>query len=234
MARRDLMTVIQTILLIGSVVLFINAFRFYYVSQQVRQIHDESDLVDLEYINHYQSTNGQISFETNDTIEIVDEVVTDIDTGDPFNQEGEFADPYTNIQQAAYIAHITIPSINVSEQVLMGTRPSILTYAVGLVEGSDIPSSQKGSHSLIAGHRGYMGVSPFFYYADRLRVGDEIYIKTSQEELVYKVTGQQKVLPHEVNKLKHSYSKSLLTLITCTPIYSWSHRILVEAELVID
>lgn len=232
MTKREVLTVLQTLLFIGSVILFINAFRFYYESQQVRQIHDDSDLVDLDFINHYQQTNGQISFETNNTIQLVDEVVTDILTGDPFNQEGEYVDPYTNIQQAAYIAHITIPSINVSEKVLLGTRPSILTYAVGLVEGSDIPSSQKGSHSLIAGHRGYIGVSPFFYYADRLQVGDEIYIKTSQEELVYKVTGQQKVLPHEVNKLKHSYNKSLLTLITCTPIYSWSHRILVEAELV--
>lgn len=222
LSKKQWLTLLQTAMNLISVVLLVRLVMFWQESQQIRHIHEIGDLASLEFIDSYQKDRGVISN-------------TPIEQGeyrDPFSQEGEYADPYAVVEQAVYIAQITIPSINVNEQVYIGTSPSLLTYGVGLVQGSDIPSSLPGTNTLIAGHRGYVGVSNFFYHIPKLSNGDLIYIKTSQEELVYRVTGQQIVKPHEVNKVQVNYKKSLLTLVTCTPMYSWSDRLLVEAELV--
>ena len=71
----------------------------------------------------------------------------------------------------------------------------------------------------------------FFNKLDKVAIGDEIIITTKTEDLVYEVDKIHVVEPGDTSVLKGSKDESTITLITCTPIYIASHRLIVKAGL---
>lgn len=130
------------------------------------------------------------------------------------------------------IGRLTIPKIGVDEQIRLGASSEILKYSLGLVDGYDIPDDKHGYSSLVAGHRGYAGISNYFLYINRLKKGDRIYVERGEKRLVYEVTSNIVVNISDSDKVRKLPNKSLLTLVTCTPMFVWDKRILVESELV--
>lgn len=130
------------------------------------------------------------------------------------------------------IGRLTIPKIGVNEQIRLGASSEILKYSLGLVDGYDIPDDKYGYSSLVAGHRGYAGISNYFLYINRLKKGDRIYVERGNKRLVYEVTSNIVVNINESDKVRKLPNKSLLTLVTCTPMFVWDKRILVESELI--
>lgn len=123
---------------------------------------------------------------------------------------------------------IQIKKIKVNEPIVAGVSKANLRVGIGHVPGTAAPG-QDGNCAL-AGHRNY-AFKKLFNRLDELKVGDEVRITTKKEELTYKVTDTKVVTPDDVSVLKGSKDKSIITLITCTPKYVASHRLIVTAEL---
>lgn len=123
---------------------------------------------------------------------------------------------------------IQIKKIKVNEPIVAGVSKSNLRTGIGHIPGT-AALGQAGNCAL-AGHRNY-AFKKLFSRLDELKVGDVIRITTKKEDLTYKVIGTKVVTPGDVSVLKGSKDKSIITLITCTPKYVASHRLIVTAEL---
>ncbi len=123
---------------------------------------------------------------------------------------------------------IQISKIKVNEPIIEGVSRSNLRAGIGHIRGT-AALGQPGNCAL-AGHRNY-AFKKLFNRLDELKIGDEIRITTKKEYLTYKVTKTQVVKPNNVSVLKGSRDKNIITLITCTPKYVASHRLIVTAEL---
>jgi sortase A len=123
---------------------------------------------------------------------------------------------------------IKIKKIKVSVPVVEGVSNSNLKVGVGHVPGT-AGFGQPGNCAL-AGHRSYT-FGKYFNRLDELETGDEILLITKSRQYRYKVYDTKVVLPSDVSVLKGDMEDSILTLITCTPIYVASHRLIVNARL---
>lgn len=124
---------------------------------------------------------------------------------------------------------IEIPKIKVKDPIVEGVEKSNLKAGIGHVPGTPLPG-QPGNCAL-AGHRNY-ALKKLFRRLDELENGDEVIIITKTETLRYTVTGKVVVEPDDVSVLQGSKDKSIISMITCTPMYVHSHRLVVFAELV--
>lgn len=123
---------------------------------------------------------------------------------------------------------IRIDKIKVKAPIVEGVKAENLRVGVGHIPGT-AAIGQAGNCAL-AGHRSYT-FGKFFNRLDELVVGDEFVINTKKEDLRYRIYEKLVVTPDEVSVLKGSRDKSIVTLITCTPIYVASHRLVLHAEL---
>lgn len=71
-----------------------------------------------------------------------------------------------------------------------------------------------------------------FVQLDNLQIGDTIYVNYNSIRYTYTVTSKQVVAPTDVQALLGHNDKPYITLITCTPVGTALHRLLVTAEQV--
>lgn len=152
-------------------------------------------------------------------------------------------DPTTDINVGPE-SRLIIPKINVDVPV---------TYDIGNDYASQMKAMETGvAHFAIPGassHPGQIGNTVIaghssndlldsgdykfiFAQLDKLAVGDSIYAHYGGKRYTYAVTGKTVVEPTEVNKLVYPTTKPIITLLTCTPVGTALHRLLVAAEQV--
>lgn len=129
------------------------------------------------------------------------------------------------------IAVIRIDKIGVLAQVFDNDKQSTLRKGVGVIETTDMPSSELGTCSAIAGHRGGVNEDLSFLHIDQLENGDEVKVTTKDEVLVYKVTGSEVIEPDDWSKFTRDEDKSRLILMACHPYPKNDKRILIYTEL---
>ena len=71
-----------------------------------------------------------------------------------------------------------------------------------------------------------------FAQLDKLQIGDTFYANYNSKRYTYTVTSKQIVEPTEVNKLVYATDKPVMTLLTCTPLGTALHRLLIVGEQV--
>jgi sortase A len=130
----------------------------------------------------------------------------------------------------------SIPALGLYDQYVTNTNDySALDYGAIKLPSSGFPW-QKGANTYIAGHRlGYPDTGSFhiFYDLDKMAQGDEIILKDSADgAYVYQVTKQVVVDPDDVEVMNPMPNNNLLTLQTCTLPAPYTHRIIVQGELV--
>jgi len=110
-----------------------------------------------------------------------------------------------------------------------------LDVSPGHVPGTQWPG-QVGNFA-VAGHRVTAG-NPFWSLPS-LRSGDLVYIQTKLDNFTYRVTGDKQVLPTDVGVLDpvpghpgRRPVQRLITLITCNPAWTGTHRVIVTGVLV--
>lgn len=124
---------------------------------------------------------------------------------------------------------LDIPKIDIKVAIQEGTDEETLKYAVGHFEDTALPG-QVGNFA-VAGHRAYT-YNKFFSNLDQLQIGDTIQTLTKEDTYTYKVTSSEVVLPEQVEVLENEENKSTITLITCTPKYTGTHRLVLKGELI--
>lgn len=122
---------------------------------------------------------------------------------------------------------IEIPKINVSAAILEGTDDSALKYAVGHYPGTVQPGED--GNSVLLGHRNYV-YGHFFRKLDKLEAGDRVVIKKDENIYTYVIYESFVVKPEDTWVLDKT-SDSIITMITCTPIGTYTDRLVVRGEL---
>lgn len=134
-------------------------------------------------------------------------------------------------------AFIRIPAFGTSWRytLVQGTSLAQLDVSPGHVPGTQLPG-QVGNFA-VAGHRVTAG-NPFFLLPS-LKNGDRVYIDTVRNVYTYQVTGKKQVLPDDVAVLDaypghpgRQPKRRTITLITCNPAWTGTHRIIVTGRLV--
>lgn len=135
------------------------------------------------------------------------------------------------IRSEKAVAVIRIDKLKLLVQVFDNTDKATLYEGVGIIETTDLPSSQLGTTCALAGHRGGVNEDLSFLHIDQLENGDEVKVTTKDEVLVYKVTGSEVIEPDDWSKFTRDQSKSRLILMACHPYPKNDKRILIYTEL---
>ncbi len=137
---------------------------------------------------------------------------------------------------------LIIPKINVNVPVIYDIGNDYTSQMTAMSKGVAhfaIPgaSSHPGQigNTVISGHSSNdlldSGDYKFiFAQLDKLNVDDTIYLNYKSTRYTYIVTKKSIVKPNNVSSLVYKTNKSILTLITCTPIGTSLNRLLVTAE----
>jgi sortase A len=128
------------------------------------------------------------------------------------------------------VAQLAIPRMGIEQKIVVeGVNPSDLQDGPGHFPETPLPG-QLGN-AAIAGHRTTHGEP--FRKIDKLEPGDEITVTTLAGVYIYVVTGQQIVDPDDYSAVIPTLdpTKATLTLTSCHPVHSTTHRIVVVAEL---
>jgi sortase A len=119
--------------------------------------------------------------------------------------------------------------------IIQGAALAQLNVSPGHVAGTQLPG-QVGNFA-VAGHRVTAG-NPFWSLPS-LKAGDLVYIDTRLNTYTYKITGQQTVLPTDTavvdpvpGRPGQRPRQRLITLITCNPAWTGTHRVIVTGVLV--
>jgi sortase A len=119
--------------------------------------------------------------------------------------------------------------------IVQGTALPQLNVSPGHVPGTQLPG-QVGNFA-VAGHRVTAG-NPFWSLPS-LKDGDLVYIETKVNTYTYMVTGNQMVPPTDMAVLDavpghpgRRPRQQLITLITCDPAWTGTHRVIVTGVLV--
>jgi sortase A len=119
--------------------------------------------------------------------------------------------------------------------VVEGVAAADLRRGPGHIPGTALPG-QLGNF-VVSGHRTTYGKP--FSRLDELKVGDPLVVEVRDRYYTYRVTGSEVVAPNRVDvtypvpKLPGvAPTKALITLTTCHPKFSASHRLIVYGELV--
>jgi sortase A len=206
----------------------------------------ENKLMD-EWYNSVDATTAEALATSEANPEEAYEQLQDAFSADADNNAEEGASPNTtnpsdgNVQATAGAAAkpssksqnvlgiITIDKIKIKYPVVEGVKSSNLSRAIGHIPGT--ASLGQPGNCALAGHRNYT-FGRYFNRLDEVNVGDIISITTKKAELRYKVYEKLVVKPDDISVLKGSKDDTVLTLITCTPIYVATHRLILHARLV--
>jgi LPXTG-site transpeptidase (sortase) family protein len=145
-------------------------------------------------------------------------------SSEPSVLPGNEASPAARPERYTELGVIKIPRLGVSQHILEGTLRQ-LHYGVGHVTGTALPGA--AGNCVLAGHN-----TTSFRYLSRLSAGDSVILKDGGKEYTYSVFDSFVVLPTELSVLKNvPHETAVLTLITCTPYLTGTHRLIVRARL---
>ncbi len=156
--------------------------------------------------------------------------------GNRFQLSEEEIEEYNSlldITGTGIMGYIEIPEIKVSLPIYHGTSDSVLSIAIGHIEGSSLPVGGEGTHCVLSGHRG-LPSAKLFSNLDKLGAGDTFLIRTLDETLTYEVDQIHIVEPNEVGDLLIEEGKDYCTLVTCTPYGINTQRLLVRGHRIED
>lgn len=122
---------------------------------------------------------------------------------------------------------LKLPAIKLSEVVLKETNQDTLNKALTQVKSKQSPG--KGNF-VVAGHRSLV-YGRHFNRLDELKKGDPIYLENKTHVYEYNVVRKVTVLPNEVDVLLDVKGQKTISLITCTPMETATHRLIVIGEL---
>ncbi len=123
---------------------------------------------------------------------------------------------------------LVIPKIGVEAIIFSGDDARVLRDGVWHRPGSGNPIM--GGNFVLAGHRFlYTSGRNTLYFLDRLEKGDLIVVFWKKKRYLYEVEGKLEVLADGV-EIEQPTTQSLLTIYTCTPLYTNLRRLVVRAR----
>ncbi|WP_296648416.1 class D sortase [Romboutsia sp. 13368] len=135
-------------------------------------------------------------------------------------------DDFSNVKAGDEIAIINIPAIKLNTVVIESIEKEYLNHYVCHFENTAMPG-QYGNFSL-AGHSSYR-YNEVFNELHKISLGDEIIIKTLNNEFTYIVNDILEVNPEDTYVLDQDNEIKELTIVTCTN--KGKDRLIVKAKI---
>ena len=132
------------------------------------------------------------------------------------------------VEEPVTLGTIEIPKINIHAAILEGTDNRALRYTVGHYPQTAGPG--ENGNFVLLGHRNYR-YGKFFNKLNELEIGDKVVVKKDTFTYTYEVTNSFVVSPEDTWVLKQT-SDAQITMITCTPIGTYTHRLVVKGVLI--
>lgn len=123
---------------------------------------------------------------------------------------------------------LVIPKLNMREIVHEGRDISTLRQGVWRIPTSSTPD--KGGNTIMAGHRFTYDGQAVFYNLDKVATDDSLTVYWQGKRYDYKVIMINEVPPTDESLIAPT-NESVLTIYTCTPLWSAKNRLVVTAEL---
>lgn len=124
---------------------------------------------------------------------------------------------------------MNIDKINLYMPVLKGATDENLDISLSQMNNTANPGEI--GNFVVAGHRSYT-YGRHFNRLDELEKGDIVGVETANKNYKYKVEKTLVVEPEELWVLEGNNKDKEITLITCTPIKSATHRLIVKGKLI--
>lgn len=131
-----------------------------------------------------------------------------------------------NKKIAIQIALIEIPSIDLESVIVEGVEKEKLRYYLCYFEETARPG-EIGNFS-ISGHSSVI-YNEILNNLHKVKIGDEIKIKTEKDDFIYTITEKFIVEPTEIGVLDQDTNKRMMTIVTCTD--KGRRRLIVKAEM---
>ena len=125
------------------------------------------------------------------------------------------------------IGIIEIESVNLKNVIVESTDKKYLNHHVCHFENSAMPG-EDGNFAL-AGHSSTYYYNQVFNELHKVKIGDEIIIKTINDEFTYTITETIVVESDEIEVLDQDMTKKEITLVTCTN--GGKQRFIVKGEV---
>lgn len=126
------------------------------------------------------------------------------------------------------IGIIKIPKIDLKLSIQEGVEKENIKHSLGHFPNTPMP--WEGGNFCLAGHRAY-SYGTLLNRLNELEKNDVIFINTLDYDYEYKVYDIQVVTPESVDVLDNT-SNDIITIITCTPIYIGTHRLVIKGTLI--
>lgn len=124
---------------------------------------------------------------------------------------------------------LIVPSIALKEVIHEGPDISTLRQGVWKLPKSSTPD--KNSNTVLAGHRFTYAGAAVFYNLDKVRAGDTMHVYWEGKRYDYMVATIRVVPPDEIS-VEAPSKEPILTVYTCTPLWSFKERLVIQAKLV--
>lgn len=124
------------------------------------------------------------------------------------------------------IGILRIPAMSEELPVYLGATKENMAKGVAVLGQTSMPVGGMNTNCVIAGHRGYGG-TPFLREIEKLQPGDFVYLTTYWGEKTYEVEETAIILPDDIEAVLIQEDRELLTLITCHPYETGTHRYVV-------
>ncbi|KKQ55803.1 MAG: hypothetical protein US74_C0023G0029 [Parcubacteria group bacterium GW2011_GWA2_38_13] len=133
------------------------------------------------------------------------------------------------VQQKPKQNMLYIPKIKVEINIVEGKNENALFSGAWRIPGTSTPDA--GGNTVIGGHRWQFKPpsTRTFYNLDKVAVGDEIQVLWERKKYAYKIREIKIIKPEQIEILENT-EDNILTLFTCTPLFSTKNRLVVIAE----
>jgi LPXTG-site transpeptidase (sortase) family protein len=124
---------------------------------------------------------------------------------------------------------IVIPSAKINEPILEGKSLSVIDDGGSWRKNINTNNPKEAGNTVIVGHRfTFRDPEGAFYHLDKVSVGDYLAVYWQGEELLYKVS-ETRVVEATALEVEDNTTERKLTLYTCTPLVTASHRLVITA-----
>ena len=127
------------------------------------------------------------------------------------------------------MGYVKIPSIQIRLPIYHGCTENELSKGAGHLPSSSLPVGGKSTHAVLAAHSGRAD-SKMFTDLDQVKEGDLVYLYVLNKTLMYEVDKITVTTPDDTDAIRIIDGEDLLTLLTCTPYGTNTHRLLVRGH----
>ena len=124
------------------------------------------------------------------------------------------------------MGYVEIPAIQIRLPIYHGCTENELSKGAGHLPSSSLPVGGKSTHAVLAAHSGRAD-SKMFTDLDQVKEGDLVYLYVLNKTLTYEVDQITVTTPGDTDAIQIIDGEDLLTLLTCTPYGTNTHRLLV-------